>query len=305
MSSKPGLAALAAGVALASGGAGAFAAQPRPWQLGLQDAATPVMAEMAAFHNLLLVIITGVTVVVLGLMLYVIVRFRASRHPTPSRTAHNSVLEVVWTVIPILILVFIAIPSFRLLYYQNIIPEADMTLKVTGHQWYWSYEYPDHGGFTFDAFLACRTEEACAAMGDETGETPLRLLDTDNRVVLPVDTTVRVLLTADDVIHSWAVPAFGIKADTVPGRLNEVWLRIEEEGVYYGQCSELCGLDHGFMPIAVEAITKRRFDTWVTEAKAKFARADDAAPALQVAHRAAPEAARAGPDQEGGRVDHE
>lgn len=305
MSSKPGLAALAAGVALASGGAGAFAAQPRPWQLGLQDAATPVMAEMAAFHNLLLVIITGVAVVVLGLMLYVIVRFRASRHPTPSRTAHNSVLEVVWTVIPILILVFIAIPSFRLLYYQNIIPEADMTLKVIGHQWYWSYEYPDHGGFTFDAFLACRTEEDCAAMGAESGETPLRLLDTDNRVVLPVDTTVRVLLTADDVIHSWAVPAFGIKADTVPGRLNEVWLRIDDEGVYYGQCSELCGLDHGFMPIAVEAVGKRRFDTWVTEAKAKFARADDAAPALQVAHRAAPEAARAGPDQERGSVDHE
>jgi cytochrome c oxidase subunit 2 len=302
---KNWFAAVAAAVVLGVGGAGAYAAQPRPWQIGLQDAASPVMAEMAAFHNMLLVIITVITLFVLGLMVYVMVRFRASRNPTPSRTAHNTVLEVLWTVIPILILLFIAIPSFRLLYYQNVTPDSEMTLKVIGHQWYWTYEYPDHGGLTFDSFLACRTAEECEAMGAETGVTPVRLLDTDNRVVLPVDTTVRVLMTADDVIHSWAVPALGIKTDTVPGRLNEAWLRIEGEGLYYGQCSELCGLDHGYMPIAIEAVSREAFEDWVETAREEFARKGGGEPALQVAQKGAAGAVSGGPNDERGSVSHD
>ena len=300
-------AALAAAAVFGVGGVGAFAAQPRPWQIGLQDAASPVMAEMAAFHNMLLVIITAITVFVLGLMVYVMVRFRASRNPTPSRTAHNTVLEVLWTVIPVLILVFIAIPSFRLLYYQNRTPEADMTLKVIGHQWYWTYEYPDHGGLTFDAFLACRTAEECEAMGAETGVTPVRLLDTDNRVVVPVDTTIRVLLTADDVIHSWAVPALGIKTDTVPGRLNETWMKIKGEGLYYGQCSELCGLDHGYMPIAIEAVSRPAFEEWVETAREEFAHETDVEPPLRVARAGGPQAVRSGSvsESESGSASHE
>lgn len=244
----------------------ALAAQPTPWQINFQPAASPVMAEIEGFNVLLSIIIIGISIFVLGLLAFICVRFNASRNPTPSKTAHNTVLEVIWTVVPVMILVVIAVPSFRLLTYASTTPEADMTLKVTGHQWYWSYAYPDHGDFTFDSLLI---EDADLKSGQ------LRLLETDNRVILPVDTTIRIQVTADDVLHAWAVPAFGIKMDAVPGRLNETWTRIDKEGVYYGQCSELCGVRHGFMPITVEAVSKADFEKWVVEAKETFARRDD------------------------------
>jgi cytochrome c oxidase subunit 2 len=218
---------------------------------------------------------------VLGLLIYVIVRYKANRNPVPTRTAHNTVLEVLWTVIPVLILVFIAIPSFRLLYYEDTVPDAEMTLKVTGHQWYWSYEYPDHG-LKFDSLIKCRTQEECDAAAQE-GETPLRLLDVDNPVVVPVGATVRVQLTAEDVIHSWAVPSLGIKTDTVPGRLNETWMRVDREGVHYGHCYELCGIDHGFMPIAVKAVSREAFDEWVKQIQRASAREPASEPLREVA----------------------
>ncbi len=254
------IAARAAGAAAIVAGlsAPAFAQMAVPWQLGMQEAATPVAQQIHDLHNLLLVIITAITLFVLGLLIYVVVRFNAKANPTPSRTTHNTTIEVLWTVVPVLILVGIAIPSFRLLYYQDRHPAPDMTLKVTGHQWYWSYEYPDHGNIAFDSLMIPE---------DQLKPGQPRLLEVDNRVVVPVDTNIRVLLTAADVLHAWAVPAFGIKTDTVPGRLNETWFRVERPGVYYGQCSELCGVNHGFMPIAVEAVSKAEFEKWVESRK--------------------------------------
>lgn len=243
----------------------ALAAQPMPWQINFQPAASPVMAEIEEFNVLLSIIIVGISVFVLGLLAFICIRFSAGRNPTPSKTAHNTVLEVIWTVVPVMILVVIAVPSFRLLTFASTTPEAEMTLKATGHQWYWSYAYPDHGDFTFDSLLI---EDQDLKSGQ------LRLLETDNRVILPVDTTIRIQVTADDVLHSWAVPAFGVKIDAVPGRLNETWTRIDKEGVYYGQCSELCGVRHGFMPITVEAVSKEAFARWVEEAKKTFAGGD-------------------------------
>jgi cytochrome c oxidase subunit 2 len=238
---------------------------PKPWQMNFQPPATPVMERLYAFHTLLVVIITVISVFVLGLLLFAIVRFREARNPVPSRTTHHTLVEVVWTVVPVLILVVIAIPSLRILYYSDRVESADMTIKAIGHQWYWSYEYPDNGNFTFDALLKPKEE---LAQGEPY------LLATDNHLVLPVQTTIRVLITADDVIHSWAVPSFGVKRDAVPGRINESWIRIEREGMYYGQCSELCGKDHGFMPIAVEAVSKEKFQDWVNKAKSKFSKVD-------------------------------
>ncbi|ACJ00979.1 cytochrome c oxidase subunit II [Rhodospirillum centenum] len=229
---------------------------PQPGGLGLQQAASPVKQQLDSFHDLLLVIITAITLLVLALLIYVMWRFRASKNPVPSRTSHNTVLEVAWTVIPVVILVVIAIPSFQLLYFMDRTPEADMTVKVTGRQWYWSYEYPDHGNIAFDSFMLSE---------DEVPDPKLRLLEVDNRLVVPVGANVRVLVTASDVIHSWAIPSLGIKKDAVPGRLNETWFRADAEGVFYGQCSEICGTNHGFMPIAVEAVSKERFDAWVAE----------------------------------------
>ncbi|MBI4183434.1 MAG: cytochrome c oxidase subunit II [Proteobacteria bacterium] len=246
---------------------GVLAAAPEPWQLYFQPPASPVMERLVAFHDMLLVIIIGICVLVLGLLLYVIVRFRASRNPVPSRTSHNTVVEVLWTVVPVIVLVIIAIPSFRLLYFQDRTADAEMTLKVVGHQWYWSYEYSDDGGFTFDANLVSDAEI-------KPGQR--RLLETDNRVVLPVDTNVRLLFTSTDVLHSWAVPALGVKMDTIPGKVNETWTRITKPGTYFGQCSELCGVNHGFMPVAIDAVSKEDFAKWVAEAKQKFARADGA-----------------------------
>jgi len=237
------------------------AAKPEPWQLGLQPAATDMMARISSFNDFLLILMTAITVFVLGLMVYVMVRFNAKANPAPSKTSHNTLIEVVWTVIPILILLVIAVPSFRLLYDQAT-PEADMTIKATGYQWYWGYEYPDHGDIAFDALML---------EDNELQPGQLRLLTTDNAVVVPVDTTVRVLVTAADVIHNWAMPAFGVKMDAYPGRLNETWFRANKTGIYYGQCSELCGIRHSFMPIMVKVVEKEEFTAWVEQAKVEFA----------------------------------
>ena len=241
----------------------AWASQPVPWQMTFQPAATPIMERVTAFNELVFWIIAVITLFVLGLLLVIIVRFRASANPEPSTTSHNTVLEVLWTVVPIIILIVIAIPSFKLLYYIDEVPESELTIKVIGHQWYWSYEYPDQE-ISFDSNMIPE---------DELKPGQIRLLEVDNRVVVPVATNVRILLTADDVIHAWTVPAFGIKFDTVPGRLAETWIHVREEGVYYGQCSELCGAAHSKMPIAVEAVSKAKFEAWLKEAKEKFASA--------------------------------
>ena len=275
MSFKKGLIALAA-LAGAGWSAGAFAAQPEPWQTGFQPAASAVMEAVRDFYDLLFVIIVAIAAFVLALLVYVMVRFNAKRNPVPSKTSHNTFLEMAWTAIPIVILVVIAIPSFRLLYFQKTVSEAEMemTVKVIGYQWYWSYEYPDHGDIAFDSFIV---EEEDLEPGQ------LRLLEVDNRLVVPVDTNIRLLVTADDVLHSWAVPAFGIKIDAVPGRLNETWVRVEREGVYYGQCSELCGVRHGYMPVTVEAVSKDAFASWVERAKVEFARAGGPDTAVELA----------------------
>ena len=260
--------------ALAGSSAAAVAAAPEPWQLGLQPAATPVAAQLHELHNWLLVIITVITLFVMLLLLYVIFRFRESRNPTPSKTTHNTLVEVLWTVIPIIILVGIAIPSFRLLYFADRTEEAEMTVKIIGHQWYWSYEYPDNGEFTFDALMI---------PDEEIQDGQLRQLETDTEVVLPVDTNVRLLMTADDVIHSWTIPAFAVKLDAVPGRVNETWTRILRAGVYYGQCSELCGVGHGYMPIKVRAVSKEEFTAWVAKAQEEYARVDGSEPPVDLA----------------------
>ncbi len=235
--------------------------RPWPWQWDFQAAASPTMERIASLTLTLNIIIVAIVVLVTALVVYVAWRFRASRNPVPARWTHNSKLEIAWTTIPVLILVAIAFPSFDLLYYMDRTKQADMTLKVTGHQWYWSYEYPDHN-VGFDAFMVDEAEL-------EPGQ--LRLLTTDNPVVLPVGVPIRIQLTANDVIHAWAVPALGIKTDNVPGRLNETWVQIDHPGTYYGQCSELCGVNHGFMPIMIEAVPKEQFQVWLGDAKAKFA----------------------------------
>ena len=245
-----------AGMTLAAGGA-AFGAQPQPWEITLQPAASPVMENIISFHNLLLVIITIITLFVLALLVIVVVKFNARTNPVPSRTTHNTLIEVAWTLIPVLILVGIAVPSFRLLFLQLDIPKADLTVKATGKQWYWSYAYPDNGKFEFDSLLAQDKQP--------------RLLGVDNEMVVPVNKVIRVQTTGADVIHAFAVPAFGIKIDSIPGRLNETWFKATKVGMYYGQCSELCGKDHAFMPIAVKVVSDQEFAAWVEAAKKKFA----------------------------------
>jgi len=239
--------------------------KPEPWQMGYQEAASPVMERIADLNDFITAIMFGIVILVMVLLAYVIFRFNAKKNPTPSKFTHNQWLELAWTAAPVAILVAIAIPSFKLLYFMDRAQDADMTLKVTGHQWYWSYAYPDHGGFSFDSFMK---------YPDSLEEGEPRLLATDQEVVLPVDTTVRVVLTSTDVIHAWAVPALGVKSDTLPGRLNETWLRIDKPGMYYGQCSELCGLQHGFMPVAIRAVPKDEFDAWVETAQAKWGDGD-------------------------------
>ena len=247
-----------AGVALATSGA-AFAelGQPAPWEFRLQPAGSPVMEQITWFHNMLLWIITIITLFVLGLLIAVVVKFNAKSNPVPSRTTHNTLIEVAWTLIPVLILVAIAVPSFRLLFLELDIPKADLTIKATGKQWYWSYAYPDNGKFEFDSLMAQDKQP--------------RLLGVDNEMVVPVNKVIRVQTTGADVIHSFAVPAFGIKIDAIPGRLNETWFKATQTGMYYGQCSELCGKDHAFMPIAVRVVSDQDFVAWVETAKKKFA----------------------------------
>ena len=242
-------------------GEAAMADQPHMWGLGLQEAASPVMEDIRWFHDVLMMpIITIITLFVSGLMLYVVVRFSKKNNPTPSNFTHNTTVEVLWTVIPVIILVVIAIPSFKLLYKADRTSEPEMTLKVTGNQWYWSYAYPDNGDISFDSNLL---------EGKDLPAGAPRMLETDNKVVLPVDTNIRILLTATDVLHNWAMSAFGVKIDTVPGRLRETWVRITKECTYYGQCSELCGVRHAFMPIQVQAVSKEKFQAWVATKKAE------------------------------------
>jgi cytochrome c oxidase subunit II len=247
-----------AGVALVTCGT-AFAelGQPAPWEYTLQEAASPVMESISWFHNMLLWIITIITLFVLALLVAVVVKFNAKANPVPSRTTHNTLIEVAWTLIPVLILVGIAVPSFRLLFEQLDIPKADLTIKATGKQWYWSYAYPDNGKFEFDSLMAQDKKP--------------RLLGVDNEMVVPVNKVVRVQTTGADVIHSFAVPAFGVKIDAIPGRLNETWFKATKVGMFYGQCSELCGKDHAFMPIAVRVVNDQEFAAWVEAAKKKYA----------------------------------
>jgi cytochrome c oxidase subunit 2 len=240
----------------------AYASQPKNWQLGYQEGVTSVMKDLTFLHDyILLPIIVAISVFVLFLLIYISIRFRESKNPYPSKTSHNTVLEILWTVVPCLILVVIAVPSFKLLYKQDIIPKADMTIKAIGYQWYWGYEYPDHK-ISFEAVMV---ENKDLKPGQP------RLLATDKNIVVPVNKTVKVLITSNDVLHAWAVPAFGIKRDAVPGRLNETWFKAEKEGIYYGQCSELCGIKHAFMPITVEVVSEEKFAAWLTEAKKKYA----------------------------------
>ncbi len=255
-----------AGVALlASGTAFAELGQPAPWEYKLQPSGSPVMDNIEWFHDWLLVIITVITLFVLTLLVIVMVRFNARANPVPSRTTHNSLLEVAWTLVPVLILVSIAVPSFRLLFQELDVPKADITVKATGKQWYWSYAYPDNGKFEFDSLLACdEAREKCKEP---------RLLSVDNEMVVPVNKVVRVEVTGADVIHSFAVPSFGIKIDAIPGRLNETWFKATQVGKYRGQCSQLCGRDHAFMPIVVNVVSDQDFAAWVEGAKKKYASA--------------------------------
>jgi cytochrome c oxidase subunit 2 len=244
--------------------------QTEPWQIGLQGGVTPVAASIHAFHDgLLLPIITVITMFVLALLIYVMVRFNAKANPVPSKTTHNTLVEVLWTVIPILILVVIAVPSFRLLYLQRNIPAADMTIKVIGNpSWNWTYEYPDFGvdaegaaQVSFTAFM--KPEEEARAAGEPY------LLATDVPVVVPVNKVVKLIVTSDPdgIIHAWTVPSFGLKIDAIPGRLNEDWFQATKEGVYYGQCSELCGKDHAYMPIEVRVVSEADFNAWAEKVK--------------------------------------
>jgi cytochrome c oxidase subunit II len=248
------------GAILLAGAGTAFAGlgQPSPWELGLQEAASPVMADVIRFHDFLLWIITAIALFVLALLVIVMVRFNARANPTPSRTTHNTVIELIWTIVPVIILVAIAVPSFRLLFLQLDAPKADLTVKATGKQWYWSYNYPDNGNFEFDSLIV---EDKDLKPGQP------RLLTVDHEMVVPVNKVVHVLVTGADVIHSFAVPSFGIKIDAVPGRLNDTWFKATAEGLFHGQCSELCGKDHAFMPITVRVVNDAEFADWVAAEK--------------------------------------
>ena len=241
----------------------AFADQPKDWQLGFQNPASDGMRDIVNFHNnLLLPIIIAISVFVLFLMLYACVRFRASANPNPSKRTHNVTVEILWTLIPCLILIVMAVPSFKILYKQDTIPKADLTIKAVGYQWYWGYEYPDEN-IIFESYMI---EEK-----DLRADQP-RLLTVDHEVVVPVNKVVKVLITANDVLHAWALPAFGVKRDAVPGRINETWFKAEKEGTYYGQCSELCGIKHAFMPITVKVVSEDDYQEWLSEARVKFAK---------------------------------
>lgn len=270
----PGLSRLSAttlifGILLASSGA-AFAGlgQPTPWQIGLQESASPVMDEISTFNTFLFWITTGIALFVLILLAIIIVRFNARANPTPSRTTHNTPLEVIWTIVPVIILAVIAVPSFRLLFVQLDVPKPDLTVKATGKQWFWSYSYPDNGNFEFDSLMV---QDKDLKPGQP------RLLTADNEMVVPVNKVVHVLVTGADVIHSFTVPSFGIRIDAIPGRMNETWFKATTTGTFFGQCSELCGKDHAFMPIVVRVANEGDFNKWLDDAKKKYATEDSAA----------------------------
>jgi cytochrome c oxidase subunit 2 len=244
-------AALLSGVSMALAGMG----QPSPWQMGLQDSATPIMSDIAWFHNILLWIIAGISVFILALLLIIIVRFNARANPTPTRTTHNTVLEVLWTILPVIILACIAVPSFRLLFVELDVPKPDLTIKATGKQWFWTYDYPDNNNLEINSVMVPEQDL-------KPGQP--RLLTVDNEMVVPVNKVVHVIVTGADVIHSFNVPSFGIRIDAVPGRINETWFKATTEGMFYGQCSELCGKDHSFMPIAVRVVSDADFAAWLT-----------------------------------------
>jgi cytochrome c oxidase subunit 2 len=273
------LATAATAMVVGSGAALAQLGQPAPWQMDLQESATPIMAQIAWFHNMLLWIIGAISAFVLGLLLIVIVRFNARANPTPSRTTHNTPIEVLWTIVPVIILAVIAVPSFRLLFTELEVPKPDLTIKATGKQWFWSYNYPDNG-FEFDSLMV---QEKDLKPGQP------RLLTVDNEMVVPVNKVVHVLVTGADVIHSFTVPSFGSRIDAVPGRMNETWFKPTITGMFYGQCSELCGKDHSFMPISVRVVTDAEFAAWAAQAKQKFA-TDNTPPADALAAASAPQA---------------
>ncbi|MGX4774445.1 cytochrome c oxidase subunit II [Bradyrhizobium guangdongense] len=252
------IALVATGITLMTGGA-AFAelGQPEPWEWHLQASGSPVMDNIVSFHNFLSVLIIAITLFVLALLVIVVMKFNAKANPVPSRTTHNTLIEVVWTLVPVLILVGIAVPSFRLLFLELDVPKADLTVKATGKQWYWSYAYPDNGKFEFDSLMAQDKQP--------------RLLGVDNEMVVPVNKVIRVQVTGADVIHAFALPSFGVKIDAIPGRLNETWFKATKTGMFYGQCSELCGKDHAFMPIAIRVVSDQEFASWVESAKKKYA----------------------------------
>jgi len=238
----------------------AYEGMAKPWQMGFQPPATPIMEKLNGLHDILLVTITAIVILVMIAMAYIFIRFRRQANPVPSKTTHNTMLEIIWTTIPIVILVVIAIPSLRYHYYMQQVVNPELTVKVVGYQWYWHYDYPDNGGFGFDSYMK---------KGDDLKPGDHRQLSVDNRLVVPVNATVRVLVTGADVIHSWSVPAFGVKRDAVPGRLNETWFKATKIGTFYGQCSQLCGVGHGFMPIVVEVVSKEDFNSWVAEQQKK------------------------------------
>lgn len=236
----------------------------RPLQLGLRPAASPQMERLINFHDGLMVLITIITIFVMCLLVWVMLRYNKKANPKPSTTTHNIKLEIVWTLIPALIVITMMFPSLKMLYYLDRTDDPELTLKVTGYQWYWGYEYQDQDGLSFLSYMIPSDEI-------DEGKGQKRLLSTDNPVVLPIDTNIQILITAADVIHAFTIPAFGIKKDAVPGRMNETWVRIDKPGTYFGQCSEICGKDHAYMPIEIKAVTKDEFEKWLIEAKEKFA----------------------------------
>jgi len=257
--------------ALLALGAGAALAQqapmvgaPVPWGMGLQASGGPIKDAISSFNTLVFWLMVAITVFVFLLLVYVVWRFRAAANPNPSQTSHNTVLEIAWTVVPVLILLVIAIPSFRLIYYQDRAVDADMTINVQGRQWYWHYAYPDHGSFTFDSYPVA-DQDIRPANGQ------IRGLSVDNPLVIPVGANIRILTTGQDVIHSFFVPSLGVQKYTIPGRTLETWIRADRPGVYYGQCNQICGVNHWFMPIEVRAVPREQFNAWAEQAKTRFA----------------------------------
>jgi cytochrome c oxidase subunit 2 len=252
----------------------AFAQVPRPWEMGMQPPGSPVALAIDRLHDLVLIIITLITIFVAALIGWVLWRYDAKRNPVPSQLSHHTGLEVAWTLIPVLILVVIAIPSFRLVYYEDRTTNPDITIKVTGHQWYWEYTYPDNGNVDFTSYMI---------KDDELKPGQLRLLDVDNQLVVPAGKNIRILTTSADVIHSFFIPSLGVQRYAIPGRTIETWVRVDKPGAYYGECNQICGTNHSFMPIAIKAMTEADFTTWVAQAKTKFATNDDGAAPAKVA----------------------